>query len=77
MAEEEAFWAGPVLPLGTHFTCFTSRKVQILTRRWRAVFANQRLDDEHTLADYNISDESLVVIQVGSHVHMLTYPDVS
>jgi hypothetical protein len=31
MAEEEAFWAGPVLPLGTHFTCFTSRKVQILT----------------------------------------------
>jgi hypothetical protein len=41
------------------------------------MLANQRLDDEHTLADYNISDESLVVIQVGSHVHMLTYPDVS
>jgi hypothetical protein len=63
--------------VGTEFTCLTSRKVQILTHRRRAVFANQRLDDEHTLADYNISDESLVVIQVGSHVHMLTYPDVS
>jgi hypothetical protein len=33
------------------------------------VFSGQRLEDQHTLADYNISDETLVVIHVGSQTH--------
>jgi hypothetical protein len=35
------------------------------------VYGNQRLDDAHTLADYNILDETLVVIQVGSGIELL------
>ena len=30
------------------------------------VYSGQRLEDHHTLADYNITDETLVVIHVGS-----------
>jgi len=46
-------------------------KEDIKIKEQTAVYANQRLDDAHTLADYNIFDESLVIIQVGSGMQVV------